>query len=84
MTGSEALARWKSMTQAAVQRWNRLTDRDLDTVRGNAERMVELLQARYGIERREALAELELWRRSLATGAAGPRTIATSPLGGVR
>jgi hypothetical protein len=71
------------MTQAAVQRWNRLTDRDLDTVRGNAERMVELLQARYGIERREALAELELWRRSLATGV-GSRAITPSPVGGVR
>jgi hypothetical protein len=67
------------MTQSAVQRWNRLTDRDLDQVRGNAERMVELLQARYGIERHEALAELEMWRRSLAASPAS-----TTALGGVR
>jgi hypothetical protein len=74
MTREGALSRWQHMTEAAVQRWDRLTTDDLGSVRGNAERMVELLQARYGLARHDALAELAAWRQSLAAlGAAASR-----------
>lgn len=67
MTRSGALSRWQTMAEAAIQRWDRLTMDDLGTVRGNAERLIELLQARYGLAREDALAELAAWRQSLAT-----------------
>lgn len=65
MTRAAALNQWHTMAIAATQRWDRLTSDDLGRVRGNAERLVELLQARYGWARQDALAELAAWRRSL-------------------
>lgn len=73
MTRSGAMSRWQTMAEVAIQRWDRLTTDDLGTVRGNAERLIELLQARYGFAREDALAELAAWRQSLAT-TAGPAT----------
>ena len=58
--------RWARMMNAARNRWDKLTDADLQSVRGNAERLVAVLQARYGFARDEALRELGAWRLTLA------------------
>ena len=57
--------RWQRVMSAARQRWDRLTEADVDSVRGNAERLVSVLQARYGFGRDQALRELGAWRQSL-------------------
>jgi hypothetical protein len=51
-----------------VQRhWDLLTDADIDDVHGNAERLIDALQVRYGYGRRTALREINLWSLSLRT-----------------
>ena len=57
---------WGRVMSAARERWDKLTDADLHSVRGNAERLVSVLQARYGFARDEALRELGAWRLTLA------------------
>jgi uncharacterized protein YjbJ (UPF0337 family) len=57
--------RWQRLMHNARERWDRLTEDDVQGVRGNAERMVSVLQARYGLARHEALKELTAWSRSL-------------------
>ena len=37
---------WGRVMSAARERWDKLTDADLHSVRGNAERLVSVLQAR--------------------------------------
>jgi uncharacterized protein YjbJ (UPF0337 family) len=58
--------RWARVMSAARQRWDKLTDADVQSVRGNAERLVSVLQARYGFARAEALRELGAWRQTLS------------------
>lgn len=61
---------WIRLMTAARQRWNLLTDDDVQDVRGNTERLISVLQLRYGFARAQAIRELTAWRQALATGAA--------------
>lgn len=61
---------WTRLMTAARQRWDRLSDDDVQDVRGNTERLISVLQTRYGFARAQALRELAAWRQSLSTGAA--------------
>jgi hypothetical protein len=62
--------RWQQLRADARRRWTRLTEEDLDSVAGNAERLVDALRARYHYARSTALREITLWRNSLVGGAA--------------
>lgn len=68
MTRSETRTRWQELTGAVRARWSKLTEDDVLSVRGNAERLIERLQLRYGMAREDALKELSAWSRSLAAG----------------
>jgi uncharacterized protein YjbJ (UPF0337 family) len=57
--------RWQQVKSGVKTRWNRLTDTDIEDIRGNAERLIEALQTRYGYGRHMALREITLWSRSL-------------------
>lgn len=50
--------KWKQLKGEVRNRWGRLTDDELDQVAGNAEKLVGLIQERYGIARDEAEREL--------------------------
>ena len=58
--------RWQELTGAVRKRWSALTEDDVLSVRGNAERLIDVLQTRYGMAREEAIKELSAWSRSLA------------------
>jgi uncharacterized protein YjbJ (UPF0337 family) len=62
---AHATERWQRLMHAARERWDRLTEDDVRNVRGNAERMISVLQDRYGMARDEAQKELTAWSRSL-------------------
>jgi uncharacterized protein YjbJ (UPF0337 family) len=49
--------KWKEMKGKVKEQWGKLTDDDLDRAEGRAERLIGLLQQRYGYARDEA--ELE-------------------------
>lgn len=66
MTRQNPRTRWQERTGAVRARWSELTEDDVRSVRGNAERLIERLQHRYGMAREEALKELSAWSRSLA------------------
>ena len=61
---------WIRVMAAARMRWDRLTEDDVESVRGNTERLITVLQFRYGIARAQALKELTAWRQTLSSGAA--------------
>ena len=50
---------WKQMTGALKQKWGKLTDDDLSTIKGKREAFVGRLQERYGIAKDEAERQLE-------------------------
>lgn len=57
--------RWQQVKTVALRRWDLITPDELDHVRGNTERMIELLQHRYGFAREQATRELMAWSKSL-------------------
>jgi uncharacterized protein YjbJ (UPF0337 family) len=57
--------RWARVMDAARARWGKLSADDLQSVQGNAERLISVLQERYGFGRGEALDEVKRWRRTL-------------------
>jgi hypothetical protein len=61
--------RWERLMDAAQSRWDRLSVDDVRGVRGNAERLLSVLQVRYGLGRDEALREVQAWRDSLRAAA---------------
>jgi uncharacterized protein YjbJ (UPF0337 family) len=67
MTRQDTRTRWQELTGAVRARWSELTEDDVLSVRGNAERLIDALQYRYGMAREEALKELSAWSRSLAS-----------------
>jgi uncharacterized protein YjbJ (UPF0337 family) len=50
---------WKQLKGGIKQQWGKLTDDEIDRMEGSWERLVGMLQERYGIERAEAEKQLE-------------------------
>ena len=65
MTWRALKDRWTEVSEAAALRWNRLTARDLHVIAGNRERLIGILQQRYGAHRRTIDREVRVFTRSL-------------------
>jgi uncharacterized protein YjbJ (UPF0337 family) len=50
--------KWHQMKGAAKAQWGKLTNDELDQIEGNAERLVGLVQERYGYQKQQAEAEV--------------------------
>jgi tellurite resistance protein len=61
---------WTRLMAAARTRWDRLSEDDVQSVRGNTERLISVLQTRYGFARAQAIKELTAWRQALTTNTA--------------
>lgn len=64
--------KWKQMRGSVKAFFGKLTDDDLTTVEGNADKMLGILQERYGYTREQAQTEWEKYMRttgSMATEA---------------
>ena len=59
--------RWAALKPEVKRRWAQLTDEDIDDVKGNVERLLDLLQVRHGYNRSIAEREVALWSQSLAS-----------------
>ena len=57
---------WKQIKGAVKEKWGKLTDDELDQVEGNEEKLLGLLQTKYGYAKQEAKNELEKWKESIA------------------
>jgi uncharacterized protein YjbJ (UPF0337 family) len=64
---------WAQLKGRARQQWGKLTDDDLDQVRGRAEELAGKVQERYGIARDEASRQVDTWLRDLDTTPSTPR-----------
>jgi uncharacterized protein YjbJ (UPF0337 family) len=51
--------KWMQLKGKVREKWGRLTDDDLDIVKGNAEQLAGKLQERYGYEREQAQREID-------------------------
>lgn len=51
--------RWKQIRGRAKEWWGELTDDELDRIEGNRDRLVGLMQERYGWSRAQAEEEID-------------------------
>jgi uncharacterized protein YjbJ (UPF0337 family) len=54
---------WKQLKGEVRQRWNKLTDDDLDVIGGTLEKLEGKLQERYGWEKERIQTEIDTWKR---------------------
>jgi uncharacterized protein YjbJ (UPF0337 family) len=73
MNKDELQGKWLQIRGAVKAQWGKLTNDDLDQVNGNLERLVGLVQERYGYAREKAAKEVEDFRRQQAQADANAR-----------
>jgi len=56
---------WKQFQGKAQQKWGKLTNDDLDIVKGKRTELAGRLQQRYGYARDEAEREIDNWLKSV-------------------
>jgi len=54
---------WKEFRGKAKQKWGKLTDDDLDVVKGKREELEGIVQQRYGLAREKAKEEVQAFAR---------------------
>jgi uncharacterized protein YjbJ (UPF0337 family) len=65
MTRRTSRQRWSRTKSQVRHQWNRLTDDDIERVKGNADRLVEALCRRYNYNHWLAEREIAAWRQML-------------------
>jgi uncharacterized protein YjbJ (UPF0337 family) len=56
---------WKQMQGQVRKQWGKLTDDDLEQIRGQREILAGRLQQRYGIAKEEANRQIDEWANKL-------------------
>ena len=64
MNWDQIQGQWKQLKGSARKQWGKLTDDDLDVVAGERERLVGVIQQRYGITKEEAEKQIASWNPS--------------------
>ncbi len=70
MNKDQLQGKWHQMKGAVREQWGKLTNDDLDQIGGNLEKLVGVVQERYGYARERAEKEVDAFRRQQATAAA--------------
>ena len=65
MNKDQLKGKWKQISGNAKKKWGDLTDDDLMKAEGDSEKLVGIVQERYGIEREEARKQVNSWVNSL-------------------
>ncbi|HEY6562519.1 MAG TPA: CsbD family protein [Polyangiaceae bacterium] len=65
MNWDQIKAEWKDIRGKARVEWGKLTDDELERIRGNREQLEAALQKRYGIAKEEAQQQIDNWARKL-------------------
>lgn len=55
---------WKQFRGEVRKQWGKLTDDDMEQIRGERDKLVGRIQERYGVAKEEASRQLDEWERS--------------------
>ena len=65
MNWDQIQGKWKQMKGDLRTRWGKLTDDDLHTVGGEKDKLVGVIQERYGIQKDEAQRQVDEWHQGM-------------------
>lgn len=57
--------KWKQYKGQARQQWGKLTDDDVENMKGHKDELVGRIQERYGVDREEAERQVSDWERGI-------------------
>ncbi len=63
-TWDKIAGNWKQFRGEVRKQWGKLTDDDLEQVRGERDKLAGKIQERYGVAKDEANRQLDQWERS--------------------
>ena len=69
MNKDQLQGKWLQVKGAVKAQWGKLTNDDLDEIDGNLERLVGIVQERYGYARERAEKEVQEFQRRQASAA---------------
>lgn len=61
MNADQLRGNWNQIVGDAKREWGKLTDDDLKRVEGDQQKLVGVIQERYGVEREEAKRRVDAW-----------------------
>lgn len=61
MNWDQIAGNWKKLSGSAREQWGKLTDDDMQIVKGNREQLIGMLQERYGYAKEKAEREIDDW-----------------------
>lgn len=64
MNWDQLEGKWKQYSGKVKEKWGKLTDDDLDVVRGRRDQLIGKIQERYGIVRQEAEKQVDEFAHS--------------------
>lgn len=65
MNWDQIEGKWKQARGSIKVKWGKITDNDFDTIAGNRDKLIGILQEKYGIAREEAQERADVWANSL-------------------
>jgi uncharacterized protein YjbJ (UPF0337 family) len=65
MTWTQIRRQWAELKGKAKETWSRLSQRELEAVRGFRDRLIDKVQEAYGIARRDAERQVEAFARKV-------------------
>ena len=57
---------WNQMKGAAKAKWGEITDDEAEKAEGNRDKMIGLVQKKYGVAREEAERQVDEWSKQLS------------------
>jgi uncharacterized protein YjbJ (UPF0337 family) len=61
MNWDQISGQWKQFKGKAKEKWGRLTDDEIDVIKGKREQLVGKIQERYGIAKDQAEKDVDRW-----------------------
>jgi uncharacterized protein YjbJ (UPF0337 family) len=68
MNWDQIEGKWKQYSGKAKEKWGKLTDDDLEVIRGRRDQLIGRIQERYGIMKQEAEKQVDEFVRSCRIG----------------
>ena len=65
MNWDQAEGKWKQATGKVKEKWGRLTDSDIEAIRGRRDQLIGKIQERYGIVKEEARKQADEFMKTL-------------------
>ena len=77
MNWDQIAGKWKQVRGSIRTHWGEITDSDFETIAGNRDKFVGILQERYGIAKNEAEKRADEWAKNLRDSDFGVPKIST-------